>query len=49
MLVYRQVLHTLIAATALINAQAFGQDTELASWLSTERPISAGQSYCQKN
>ena len=43
--VYRQVLHTLIAAAALINAQAFGQDTELASWLSTERPIAAGQSY----
>ena len=41
----RQVLHTLIAVTALINAQAFGQDTELASWLSTERPIAAGQSY----
>lgn len=43
--VYRQVLHTLIAASALINALAFGQDTELASWLSTERPIAAGQSY----
>ena len=43
--IYRQVLHMLIAVTALINAQVFGQDTELASWLSTERPIAAGQSY----
>ena len=43
--IYRQVLHTLIAVTALISAQVFGQEPELALWLSTERPIAAGQSY----
>ena len=41
----RQVLHTLIAVTALISAQVLGQEPELALWLSTERPIAAGQSY----
>ena len=41
----RQVLHTLIAVTALISAKVFGQEPELALWLSTERPIAAGQSY----
>ena len=41
----RQVLHTLVAVTALINAQVLGQEPELALWLSTERPIAAGQSY----
>ncbi|MED5310935.1 MAG: creatininase family protein [Pseudomonadota bacterium] len=43
--IYRQVLHTLIAVTALISAQVLGQEPELALWLSTERPITAGQSY----
>lgn len=43
--IFRHVLHMLVAVTALINAQAFGQDTELALWLSTDRPIAAGQSY----
>ena len=43
--IYRQVLHTLIAVTALVSAQVFGQEPALALWLSTERPIAAGQSY----
>ena len=43
--IYRQVLHTLVAVTALVSAQVFGQEPALALWLSTERPIAAGQSY----
>ena len=43
--IYRQLLHTLISVTALISAQVLGQEPELALWLSTERPIAAGQSY----
>ncbi len=42
---YRKALHTLIAGAALISLDALGQDTELATWLSTKRPISAGHSY----
>ena len=42
---YRKALHTLIAGAALLSLDALGQDTELATWLSTKRPISAGNSY----
>lgn len=43
--IYRQTLHILMAGIFMISSDAFGQDTELDSWLNMKRPIAAGHSY----